>query len=205
MQAVIRAWLRGPWAKPVVGAVLLAPLAYLVGAAFMNALGPNPAEALILATGELALRSLCVALAVTPVRVMSGWPEWARLRRMIGLIAFTYAVLHVLSYSWFDMGFDWADIATDLGKRPFIFVGMLTFVVLLALAATSFNAAIRRLGARRWQALHRLVYASALLALLHFYWKRSGKHNFDDVWVYGGIIALLLGWRLWRRLRPHKN
>ena len=82
---------------------------------------------------------------------------------------------------------------------------MLTFVVLLALAATSFNAAVRWLGARRWQALHRLVYASALLALLHFYWKRSGKHNFDDVWVYGGIIALLLGWRLWRRLRLHKN
>jgi sulfoxide reductase heme-binding subunit YedZ len=97
------------------------------------------------------------------------------------------------------MGLDVADIARDIAKRPFILVGMLTFGLMLALAATSFNAAIKRLGARRWQALHRIVYAAALLAVLHFYWMRSGKNNFGEVAVYGGIVAALLIWRLWRR------
>ena len=199
----MRERLRRPWAKPLVGALLLWPLAYLVLGAVVNVLGPNPAETLIRSSGEMALRTLCVALAVTPLRVLSGWPEWARFRRMVGLIAFTYAVFHLLCYGWLDMGLDLTDIAADIAKRPFILVGMLTFVLLLALAATSFNAAIRRMGARRWQALHRVVYVAALLALLHFYWMRSGKNNFDDVAVYGGIVAALLGWRLWRRWRAH--
>jgi sulfoxide reductase heme-binding subunit YedZ len=195
----VRHGLRRPWAKPLIGVVLLWPLAYLLWGAAMDALGPNPAEALIRSSGEMALRTLCVALAVTPLRVISGWPEWARFRRMAGLIAFTYAVFHLLCYSWLDMGLDVADIARDIAKRPFILVGMLTFGLMLALAATSFNAAIKRLGARRWQALHRIVYAAALLAVLHFYWMRSGKNNFGEVAVYGGIVAALLIWRLWRR------
>ena len=142
----VRAALRGPWAKPCVAAVLLAPAAYLLWAAFTDALGANPAEALSLATGELALRTLCVTLAITPLRVISGWSEWARLRRMIGLIAFSYAVCHLLCYSWFDMGFDWGDIALDLGKRPFILVGMLTLVLLSLLAATSLDRKSTRLN-----------------------------------------------------------
>jgi len=199
-----RGYLLRPWAKPLVTAFVLSPLAYLIHAALFDErlLGPNPAEALIRDTGELALRYLCVTLAITPLRVISGWPEWARLRRMIGLIVFSYAVCHLLCYSWFDMGFDWGDIALDLGKRPFILVGMLTLVLLSLLAATSFSGAIRWMGARHWQRLHRGVYLAALLALLHFYWKRSGKHHFDEVWVYGAVIALLLGWRLWRRFKP---
>jgi sulfoxide reductase heme-binding subunit YedZ len=197
----LRTWLRHAWAKPVLAVILLWPLGFLVLGVIMGTLGPNPAETLIRSTGEMALRVLCVTLAVTPLRVLSGWPEWARFRRMAGLIAYTYAVLHLLCYIGFDMGLDWGDIAHDIAKRPFILVGMLTFVVLSALAATSFNAAIRWLGARRWQALHRLVYLSALLALLHFYWMRSGKKNFADVWVYAAIVAALLAWRLWRRFK----
>ncbi|MEY2658982.1 MAG: hypothetical protein RLZZ123_154 [Pseudomonadota bacterium] len=198
----MRALLRRPWAKPALAAVWLWPLAYLIWGAAQNTLGPNPAETLIRSSGEMALRMMCVALAVTPLRILSGWPEWARFRRMLGLIAFTYALFHLLCYSWLDMGLDLADIAQDIAKRPFILVGMLTFVLLLALAATSFNAAIRWMGAPRWQALHRVVYVAAMLALLHFYWMRSGKNNFDDVALYGGIVIALLGWRLWRRLRP---
>ncbi|MEY2620852.1 MAG: hypothetical protein RIT26_672 [Pseudomonadota bacterium] len=180
-------------------ALWLWPLAYLIWGAARDALGPNPAETLIRSSGEMALRMMCVALAVTPLRILSGWPEWARFRRLLGLLAFTYALFHLLCYSWLDMGLDLADIARDIAKRPFILVGMLTFVLLLALALTSFNAAMRWMGARRWQALHRLVYGAALLALLHFYWMRSGKNNFADVALYGGIVVALLGWRLGRR------
>jgi sulfoxide reductase heme-binding subunit YedZ len=119
---------------------------------------------------------------------------------MLGLFAFFYACLHVLSYSWLDMGLDVPDILADIAKRPFILVGTLAFLVLLALAATSFQRAIRALGGKLWQALHRTVYAAALLAVLHFFWMRAGKNNFAEVAVYAAIIATLLGWRLWRRL-----
>ncbi|MDI9329802.1 MAG: protein-methionine-sulfoxide reductase heme-binding subunit MsrQ [Alphaproteobacteria bacterium] len=201
MSLVLRPALRRPWAKPLLAVFLAMPMVYLVWGAAIDALGANPAEALIRSTGEMALRCLCLALAVTPLRVLSGWTELARFRRMIGLFAFGYAFIHLLCYGWLDMGLDVADIAIDIAKRPFILVGMLTFVLLLSLAATSFNAAIRRMGAKRWQLLHRLVYLSALLALLHFYWKRAGKNNFDDVWVYAAIVTILLGWRIWHRWR----
>jgi sulfoxide reductase heme-binding subunit YedZ len=201
----LRSALRKPWAKPVLVLVLLAPLGHLVWAALTNALGPNPAEALIWNTGQWALRMLCLTLAITPLRVLSGVTELARFRRMCGLITYTYAVLHLLSYSWFDMGFEWADIGADVLKRPFIWMGMLTFVLLSALAATSFNAAIKFMGAARWQALHRWVHGAAIGAMVHFYWKRAGKHHFDEVWLDGGIIAALLIWRLWRRLQSKRS
>ena len=124
----------------------------------------------------------------------------ARLRRLSGLWVYAYASLHLLCYAWFDMGLDVADITRDIAKRPFILVGFCAFVLLTALAATSFNRAVRWLGAARWQWLHRLVYVVAGLAILHFFWMRAGKQNFAEVAVYGAVMAGLLGWRLKRRL-----
>jgi sulfoxide reductase heme-binding subunit YedZ len=167
-------------------------------------LGANPAEALIRGSGDWALRFLCLALAVTPLRQATGWQALARLRRMVGLFAFFYALLHVLAYAWLDMGLVAADILRDIPKRPFILVGTAALLILLALAATSFNRAVRALGAARWQALHRGVYAAALLALLHFFWMRAGKNDFAEVAVYAAIVAALLGWRLARRLRDRR-
>jgi sulfoxide reductase heme-binding subunit YedZ len=112
--------------------------------------------------------------------------------------------LHLLSYSWFDMGFDFADIAKDIPKRPFILVGFSAFLLLTPLAATSFNRAVKALGARRWQALHRLVYVIAGLAILHFFWMRAGKNNFAEVAVYAVIIAALLGWRVAQALKKKR-
>jgi len=187
-----------PAAKPLVFALCLLPFAWLAWGAVADALGANPAEYLIRATGDWTLRFLCIVLAVTPLRTLSGRQALARFRRMLGLFAYFYAALHFLSYGWFDMGFEPAEIARDIAKRPFILVGFSAFVLLTPLAATSFNRAIRALGARRWQALHRLVYLIAGLGLLHFFWMRAGKNDFGEVAVYAAIVAVLLGWRLWR-------
>ena len=197
----MRQALRHPAAWWALLAMGLLPLAWLVAQIWQDQLGANPAEALIRATGDWTLRSLCVVLAVTPLRQLLAWPELVRFRRMLGLLTFAYVCLHLLSYAWFDMGFEWGDIAQDIAKRPFILVGFSAFLILLALASTSFNRAIRQLGARRWQALHRAVYAVAVLAILHFWWMRAGKQNFAEVLVYAAILISLLGWRLARRLR----
>ncbi len=188
-----------PAAKPAVFIACLLPFAWLFYSALTNQLGANPAEALIRATGDWTLRFLCIVLAVTPLRVISNTPALARFRRMLGLFVYFYVLVHLLSYSWFDMGFDLSDIVKDIIKRPFILVGFSAFLLLTPLAATSFNAAIRKLGAKRWQVLHKLVYLIAGLGLLHFFWMRSGKNDFAEVFVYAGIIAVLLGWRLWQR------
>ena len=191
--------------KPLVFALCLLPFAWLLYGAVADALGPNPAEHLIRSTGDWTLRMLCVALAVTPLRVMAGLPVLARWRRMLGLFVFFYAVLHLLGYAWFDMGFELSDIVADIGKRPFILVGFAAFVGLALLAATSFNRAVRALGGKRWQALHRGVYVIAGLALLHFFWMRAGKRDFGEVAVYATVVAVLLGWRLWRRVRGSRR
>lgn len=177
------------------------PLLWLVLQTLQDQLGANPAEALIRATGDWTLRSLCLVLAVTPLRTALAWPELARFRRMLGLWVFAYASLHLLCYAWFDMGFEWVDTLQDIGKRPFILVGFSAFVILLALAATSFNRAMRWLGGPRWKLLHRGVYAVAVLAVLHFWWMRAGKQNFDEVLVYASVLAGLLAWRLQRGFR----
>ena len=193
-----------PAAKPMLFVLALLPFAWLFYGALTNQLGANPAEYLIRATGDWTLRLLCITLAVTPLRVITGTPALARFRRMLGLFVYFYVVLHLLSYSWFDMGFDVADIAKDIAKRPFILVGFSGFVLLTPLALTSFNRAVKAMGARRWQALHKLVYVIAGLALLHFFWMRAGKNNFAEVAVYAAIVAALLGWRLrqfWRKKR----
>ncbi len=184
-----------PAAKPLLFVACLLPFAWLLYAAVMNRLGANPAEALIRATGDWTLRFLCIVLAVTPLRHWTKQPALARFRRMLGLFVFFYAVLHFLSYAWLDMGFDLATIARDIPKRPFALVGFLALLLLVPLAATSFNRAIKALGAARWQALHKSVYAVVLLGLLHFFWMRAAKNNFAEVAVYAGVIAVLLGWR----------
>jgi len=185
-----------PAAKPILFVASLLPFAWLVWGAATNHLGANPAEHLERATGDWTLRFLCITLAITPIRVVAGIPPLARFRRMLGLFTYFYVVLHLLCYSWFDMGFDVADIAKDIPKRPFILVGFSAFLLLTPLAATSFNRAVKALGARRWQALHKLVYVIAGLAILHFFWMRAGKHNFAEVAVYAAILAVLLGWRV---------
>jgi sulfoxide reductase heme-binding subunit YedZ len=192
----LAALLMHPAAKPILFLLALLPFAWLFYGAATNQLGANPAEYLIRATGDWTLRFLCITLAVTPLRVITGTPALARFRRMLGLFVYFYVVLHLLSYSWFDMGFDVADIAKDIAKRPFILVGFSGFVLLTPLAATSFNRVVKAMGARRWQALHKLVYVIAGLALLHFFWMRAGKNNFAEVAVYAAIIGVLLGWRV---------
>ncbi|SFM19021.1 sulfite oxidase heme-binding subunit YedZ [Variovorax sp. OV329] len=187
--------------KPLVFLLCLLPFAWLVWGIVTNNLGANPAEYLIRATGDWTLRFLCIVLGVTPLRVMSKTPALARFRRMLGLFAYFYVCLHLLSYGLFDMDLDVAEIAKDIAKRPFILVGFSAFVLLTPLAATSFNRAIKALGAKRWQWLHKLVYLIAGLGLLHFFWMRAGKNNFAEPLVYAAIIAVLLGWRVWNATR----
>jgi methionine sulfoxide reductase heme-binding subunit len=194
--ATINQWIAHPRSKLVLHLAASLPLLWLVYAAFADLLGANPAEALERSTGDWTLRMLCVVLAVTPLRVTMGWSALARHRRMLGLWTFAYAMLHLLCYSWFDMGFDVTDIAADIVKRPFILVGFTAAVLLLALAATSFNRAIKFMGAKRWQRLHKAVYVVAGLAILHFFWMRAGKNNFAEVAVYAVILSVLLGWRV---------
>jgi len=191
-------------AKPLLFLLALGPLAWLMHGALTQGLGPNPAEALMRGTGDWVLRFLCLTLAVTPLRQWTGWTALARMRRMLGLYTFFYGLLHLLCYAWLDMGFDPAAIAHDIPKRPFMLVGTLALLLMLPLAATSFDRAIRALGALRWKRLHRLVHAVAALGLLHFFWMRSAKNDFAEVGVYAAVLALLLGWRLWAARRSRR-
>lgn len=184
-----------PLAKPAVFILSLLPFAWLLYGAVANQLGANPAEALIRATGDWTLRFSCIALAVTPLRVMTTTPAVARFRRMLGLFVYFYAAIHLLSYSWFDRGFGLVEITQDIIKRPFILVGFAAFVLLTPLAATSFKAAILWVGVKRWQTLHKLAYLTAALGVLHFFWIRVSKNDLAEVLVYAVIIVLLLGWR----------
>jgi len=194
-----------PAAKPLVFVLSLLPFAWLFYAALTDNLGANPAEYLIRSTGDWTLRFLCLTLAVTPLRVTAKLPTLQRFRRMLGLFTYFYVVLHFLSYGWFDQGFDLAEIGKDIAKRPFILVGFASFLLLTPLAATSFNRAVKAMGAKRWQALHRIVYVVAPLAILHFFWMRAAKNNFAEVAVYAAILAVLLGWRVRERIRKGRS
>jgi len=196
----VRQLLLLPQTKYLLYGVLALPFVWLIWALFHDALGANPAEALSRATGDWTLRLLCVVLAVTPLRRLTGLSELIRFRRSIGLACFYYACLHLLCYAWFDQNLELADIAKDVAKRPFILLGMLGFVFMLPLALTSHNAAVRWLGGKRWQQLHKWVYVLPVFALLHFYWMRAGKNNFTEVWVYLAILSGLLLSRLWFKL-----
>ena len=193
-----------PAAKPVLFVLGLLPFAWLFYGALADRLGANPAEYLSRSTGDWTLRFLCLTLAVTPLRVTAGIPTLARFRRMLGLFTYFYVVLHFLAYSWFDQGFDLGEIGKDIAKRPFILVGFAGFVLLTPLAATSFNRAVKAMGAQRWQALHKLVYVIAPLGILHFFWMRAAKNNFGEVAVYAAILAVLLGWRVREFLRKRQ-
>ncbi len=196
MRSFVNGCLSSKFAKPFAFMLGLLPLIWLVCAALLDWLGANPAEALERSTGDWTLRMLCIVLTITPLRVVAGFTALARFRRMFGLFVYFYALLHALAYAWFDMGFDLADIIKDIGKRPFILVGFIALVLLTPLALTSFNRAIRALGGRKWQLLHRLVYVIAILGVVHFFWMRAGKNNFAEVAVYAAILGGLLGWRV---------
>lgn len=173
----------------------LLPLLRVVLMGFQDKLGANPIEYITRASGDWTLYFLCLTLAITPLRRFSGQNWLLKLRRMLGLFAFFYACLHFTTFIWFDHFFDLAEMWKDVKKRPFITVGFSAFVLLIPLAITSTNAMQRRLG-RRWGQLHRLIYLIAMLAILHFWWMRAGKHNFGEPILLGSIVALLLGMRL---------
>ena len=201
----MNALLLHPSARRLAFGLCLGPFAWLFFLAATDGLGANPQEALIRASGDWALRLMCLALAITPLRQALGWTALARWRRMVGLFAFFYASVHLLSYAVFDMGLDLAEMLLDIAKRPFILVGTLTFLLLVPLALTSSDRAVRCLGASHWQKLHRLVYLAALTMLLHFFWMRAGKSDFAEVYFYAAIVAALMGWRLWRRWRQARR
>ena len=197
---MVQRWLLHPVAKPVLWLLLAAPAASLLWRGVHDALGPNPAEALIRGLGDWTLRLLCLTLLVTPLRTWTGWHALARWRRSLGVTTFLYGTLHWLAYAWLDQGLDWASLVHDVAKRPFILVGTAAWLAMLPLAATSFNAAIRAMGGRRWQDLHKTVYGIALAGLLHFFWVKAGKNDFAEVALYGMVILGLLTWR-WQRWR----
>jgi sulfoxide reductase heme-binding subunit YedZ len=181
--------------KAAIFLLALLPLARMV---YLIAGGQvvEPLEFLTRGTGDWTLYFLCITLAVTPLRRLSGWNGVARFRRMLGLFTFFYALLHFTTFLWFDHFFDLGEMWRDVVKRPFITVGFIAFVLLVPLAATSTNAMVRRLGGKRWSLLHKLVYLIAPLAILHFWWMKAGKSDFAEPMLLGAIVAALLGMRL---------
>ena len=156
----------------------------------------DPVEFLTHGSGDWALYLLCATLAITPLRRLTGWNWVIRLRRMAGLFAFFYAFMHFMTFLWFDHFFDVAAMWKDVLKRPFITVGFAAFVLLIPLAVTSTNAMIRRLG-RNWALLHKVIYVIAPLAILHYWWMKAGKHNFEQPIVWGSVVGVLLLLRVW--------
>ena len=190
---------RRAFVKPLTFAAGCLPLAFLIHAAATGGLGANPPEAIILATGEWTLRLLLITLAVTPLRRITGWRWPGRIRRMLGLFTFAYALLHFTAYALFEHSLSPAAIGADILERPFIALGLAAFLGLLALAATSTTAAMVRLGPW-WIRLHRSVYVLAVLAVIHFY--LEVKADIREPLIYGAILAGLLGFRaLPRRLQ----
>jgi sulfoxide reductase heme-binding subunit YedZ len=180
--------------KPVVFLACLIPLALLGWKAYSGALGANPIEVITHATGDWTLRFLLITLAVTPIRKLTGRLWLIRYRRMFGLFAFFYGTLHFLTYIWLDKFFDVHEMLHDVAKRKFITVGFTGFVLLIPLALTSTTGWIRRLGGKRWQALHRLIYFSAIAGVIHYWW--LVKADIREPLKYGVILAVLLGYRI---------
>ena len=185
--------------KPALFVLALIPLVQLIYMIIDNDLGANPVERINRFTGGWVLRFLLITLAVTPLRRLFGWNGLLRYRRMLGLFAFFYACLHFLSYAWLDQYFMLPDIIKDVAKRPYITVGFASFLMLIPLAATSTNGMIRRLGARRWQRWHRLIYLIGIGGIVHFLW--LVKSDLSEPLIYGAILATLLGFRVWDKAR----
>lgn len=190
-------------AKPLLFLLGLAPFARWIWLGFSNGLTANPVEFLTRSSGTWTLVCLLVTLAITPLRRLTGQPALVRVRRMCGLFAFFYGAMHFMAWVWWDRGLDPAAMLQDIGERPFITVGFAAFVLMAALAATSTQWAMRKLG-RRWQQLHRAIYLIGLLAVLHYWWHKAGKNDLSQPILYASVLALLLGWRLvaWWRRRP---
>jgi sulfoxide reductase heme-binding subunit YedZ len=188
-------------AKPLVFLLCLVPLGLLIkGALTPNGLGANPVEFITHATGDWILRFLVITLAITPLRYFTGWSWPTRFRRMVGLFAFFYSVLHFTIYCISIAGLDVGDILTDITMRKYVTVGFLSFVFMLLLAITSTKGWIRRLGGKRWQLLHRLVYASAILGVVHYVW--LVKLDITHPLQYAAVIGVLLLVRVWTAVRP---
>jgi len=189
--------------KTALFAACLLPALLLWRGFELDTLGANPIETLTRSTGDWTLRLLLVTLAVTPLRKLTGWHWVVRLRRTLGLLAFAYGVAHLVTYLWLDQFFDWQAIARDILKRPFITVGFAALVLMTPLALTSSNFAIRQLGGRRWQALHRAIYAIAILGCVHFWW--LVKKDITEPLVYSAIAVALLGVRAWWREQERRK
>ncbi len=182
------------WSKAAALSLSLAPLLLLAWRGFHNELGANPIEFITHSTGDWTLRFLLITLSITPLRRLTGLADLIRFRRMLGLFAFFYGTLHLFTYLWLDKFFDMQDIVKDIAKRPFITAGFTGFVLMLPLAITSTAGWIRRLGGRRWQTLHRLIYGSALAGVVHYYW--LVKSDIRLPLMYAGILTVLLLFRL---------
>lgn len=182
------------WAKPVVFTAALAPALLLVWQFFHDGLGANPLQFITYATGDWTLRFLVFTLAVTPLRKLLNMPDLIRFRRMLGLYAFFYGCLHLMTYLWFDKFFDWPEIVKDIAKRPYITIGTLGLVLMVPLAITSTAGWIRRMGGKRWQMLHRLTYVSIVAGVIHYYW--LVKLDVTRPVFYGTLAAILLLYRV---------
>lgn len=194
MRDLLRKPFLSKWSKVAVFIICVSPLAYLGWRTYQGQLTANPVEFIQHFTGDWTLRFLLITLSITPLRKLLDVPDLIRFRRMLGLFAFFYVCLHFLTYIGPDQSFDLAGMWKDVAKRPFITVGFLGFVLLIPLALTSTKGWIRRLGGKRWQALHRLIYVSALCGVVHYYWLVKSDHRLPL--VYGAILAALLVYRL---------
>lgn len=183
--------------KPLLFILLSLPMAYYGWGIWQDQLGANPLEAVIRGLGDWGLRILLLTLLVSPLRRLLNWPQLLRVRRMLGLFAYFYILMHLISYLWFDQFFDWEEIWFDILERPFITVGMIAVVLLTPLAITSTKGMIRRLG-KRWKLLHRLIYPIAILAVLHFWW--MVKLDITEPAIYAFILFILLGERVYRKV-----
>lgn len=198
----MRKSLASKWAKVVVFALSLAPFLWIGWKTYRGELTANPVEFYQHQTGDWTLRFLVFTLCITPLRRIFNLPELIRFRRMLGLFAFFYVSLHFLTYLGPDQSFSFAGMLKDVAKRPFITVGFAAFLLLIPLALTSTAGWIRRLGGKRWQMLHRAVYASAVLGVIHYYW--LVKSDIRKPLFYGALVAILLAWRLWSWIAKKK-
>lgn len=190
-------------AKPALFMMCLIPLALLAWDALNNQLGANPIEKIMRRTGDWTLRFLLITLTITPARQLFNIPWLIKLRRMLGLFAFFYALLHFTNYIWLDQFFDVNEIIKDVIKRKYITIGFVCFLLLIPLAITSTNNMVKRLGGKRWRALHKTVYAIAIGGVIHYLW--LVKKDLSEPLLYAALLTILLGYRVWQKQRSKKS